>query len=592
MFGALAALSVMTPMQIESRWQKTAPFPGIAWTHIDTRMAGQGVANMTARRERRQARILWLDGSANIGRTSTLEGARQVVRNAAQAGFNTIVYDVKPIVGRTLYPSALAPQLLEWKEGERQPAGWDPLAAVLEEGQAQGLMMMVSINAFSEGHSFAWRDREKPDTVFGDPGRGYTRPDLQTIQYESTPVARWTGGEVLLSTELNPASSAAPAALFSRIPNTPRLFPYLEVDETGRVAAKHMASPASLPSGRRLIIPAQPAAAQALGQVWEGQTIELASQSSLVPIAQAHRQIPLMMNPHHEENQAWTESIVRELMSRYEVDGLLFDDRLRYGGMDSDFSPEARAQFEQMLGRRISWPEDVYIVTYDWSLGKGLRPGPVFDAWLAFRTHTMQGFIQRIRAAIKQERPAARFGIYAGSWYGDYVRYGSNYGSSSLSAGFPFLTRDYRSTGFASDLDLLVTGCYYPVPTTYMAAERGASPGRTVEAGGLISNAAAADQTWTVAGIMLADYWGKPKDLEHALQAAAATTQGVMVFDYSHRIEEVLPVLTRAFRQRMRAPYEDMKLLEEVRAERARRDTAGEKPLPFPHFEGAPGAGF
>jgi uncharacterized lipoprotein YddW (UPF0748 family) len=592
MLGTLAAAALMPDLQPASRWQKTAPFPGIAWTQIDVRLAGQGVANLVARRERRQARILWIDGSANIGATSTPEGVRQVVRNAAEAGFNTLVYDVKPIVGRTLYPSRLAPQLLKWKEGHEQTAGWDPFAAMVGEARSAGLMIFASINAFSEGHSYAWRDREKPDSVFGDPGRGYQRPDLQTVQYEADPEARWNGGSILLDAALNPAGDGAEAGLFSRVPSKDRAFPYVEVDEEGRVAAVHASAPSALPSGRRLIAASRPEEAAKLAQLRPGQLIELGSRARLVPIGEAHRQIPLMMNPHLEENQAWTESIAREIASGYDVDGLLFDDRLRFGGLESDFSPEARSQFEARLGRTVRWPEDVYEAVFDWSLGQGLRPGPFFDAWLAFRTGTMQAFIRRIRTAIREERPGMRFGIYAGSWYGDYVRYGSNYGSSELSAGFPFLSRSYRSTGFAADLDLLVTGCYYPVPTTYQAAERGAAPGRTVEAAGLISNAAAADQTWTVAGIMLADYWGRTKDLEHALQAAAATTQGVMVFDYSHRIEEVLPLLSRAFRQRAKAPYEAPSLIEEVRRERARREAAREPLPPFPVFEGAPGAGF
>src|SRR5690606_2754448 len=125
---------------------------------------------------------------------------------------------------------------------------------------------------------------------------------------------------------------------------------------------------------------------------------------------------------------------------------------------------------------------------------------------------------------------------------GDYPRYGSNYASPDINAGFPFLTHTYRQTGFANELDLLITGCYYPYGTVTEAIERGAPPGRTVEAGGIISNRVARSMSWTYAGIMIADYYDQPQRIESALQAAAATTQGVMVFDLSHNIDNFWPV--------------------------------------------------
>lgn len=187
--------------------------------------------------------------------------------------------------------------------------------------------------------------------------------------------------------------------------------------------------------------------------------------------------------------------------------------------------------------------------------------------------------------------PKTQFGIYAGSWYGDYARYGSNYASSALQAGFPFLTRIYQSTGFASNMDILMTGCYYKVPTMYEALGLGKPIGQTVEAAGDVSNRIARDQCWTYAGIQMVDFAENVPGFERALQAAAATTQGVMVFDLSHNVEKFWPVFQKAFARPAQAPHATGHL-NQVRKMRKSWDARGLKERPFPILEGAPGTGF
>jgi hypothetical protein len=66
----------------------------------------------------------------------------------------------------------------------------------------------------------------------------------------------------------------------------------------------------------------------------------------------------------------------------------------------------------------------------------------------------------------------------------------------------------------------------------------------------------------------------------------------VMVFDRSHRFEEVAPLLKRAFARPRRAPHSVPEALASVRAKRAAADRQGLRDSPFPILEGAPGAGF
>src|SRR5690606_28370056 len=151
-------------------------------------------------------------------------------------------------------------------------------------------------------------------------------------------------------------------------------------------------------------------------------------------------QIPLMMNPHDVRNVERAGEFVREVATNYDIDGILYDDRLRFGGMNTDFSESTREEFEKKIGANLKWPSDVFEFTVRPDLVQGIRPGPYFDAWLAFRAKAMTDAVGFLRGEMREIRPQAQFGVYAGSWYGDYVKYGANYASREISAGFPFLT--------------------------------------------------------------------------------------------------------------------------------------------------------
>jgi hypothetical protein len=138
----------------------------------------------------------------------------------------------------------------------------------------------------------------------------------------------------------------------------------------------------------------------------------------------------------------------------------------------------------------------------------------------------------------------------------------------------------------------VVTGCYYPTATIAEAAARGISIGESVEAAGQFSNRAVNDAAWAYAGISLADFANKPDDLRRVLQAAASTTQGVMVFDLSHNIEPMWAVFADAFRAPAVAPHAAPGVLDEVRKERAARKAAGTPEPPVILYRGVSGTGF
>jgi hypothetical protein len=182
--------------------------------------------------------------------------------------------------------------------------------------------------------------------------------------------------------------------------------------------------------------------------------------------------------------------------------------------------------------------------------------GQYYDAWLVFRALNLRNFLADTVRTVKTLKPNVTVATYVGSWYPDYPDVGANWAADDFSAGFRFLNPSYQKTGWAGLTDFVVTGCYYTTATIADAVARGEEIGATVEAAGQFSNRAVNDASWTYAGIQLADFKTKtPDDLKRALQAAGATTQGIMVFDFSHDWEIWRPVFVEAFKTQAAVPH-------------------------------------
>lgn len=568
------------------------PLKGIPAVQLDEANNGIGIAQQTARARGAQARVIWVDATANLNRTNSAQKITDMVAQLKKAGFNTIVMDVKPIVGYTLYPSKYAPKLTTWLQGKTLPADFDPLAAMVQQAHANGLQIVASMNVFSEGHR---------DVKYGP---GYTHPEWQTTLYEPA-----------LSVMSN-APGAVPYGLSDRSnlpPRTPDLLSVfteagnlkpqpgtvvalLNADE--RVVAQVdgaalAAISANVPAGGSALVGGGPAGDWLRRFAPVGAQVSLLTNSTFVPIsARPEQQVPLMTNPNDPVVQTRILSMVAEVVRNYPVDGVIFDDRMRYAGANADFSPITHAQFETFVGHPVRWPDDVftYQVSYP-SLAKRIVPGPDYDAWLVFRTLTIRNWLASAVATVKAIRPTAQVSVYAGSWYPDYPTLGSNWGADDFSAGLRFLTPSYQKTGFAGLTDWITTGCYYPPGTIADAIAAGRSAGESVEAAGQFSNRAVNDQTWVYAGIALSNYNGHPELLARALQAATASTQGVMVFDYSHNIDQFWPTFTAAFSTPAVPPQAVPGLLDDVRRQHAAHKASGQPDPPVILYGGTPGTG-
>lgn len=589
---ATAQIDPAKPLAIKpttSRFESVAPLPGLESVVLDTVGAGIGVAQQTARAKNLQARILWVDGTANLERVGTPERIEQLVSKAKEVGFNTIVFDVKPIVGYTLYPSKLTEKLTEWR-GQKLASDFDPLRVMVKQCRLKEMRLFVSLNAFSEGHRMTRT------------GPGYATPDQQTVQYEAHPIIRasWPNEgtyPLVLGTQLSALKPELVQVWNSWAGGTriPRDSYAVVLDPDG--AVRDTIGPFDnrdpiIPSGGCLLLGIGAGAKFLSTKMAIGGFAKFDSEPAYVRIANRQTQWPLMMNPHHPEVQNRALAFVEEVLKYYEIDGVILDDRLRFGGINSDFSELSKREFEKYVGEKVNWPNDIYKITFTPQLKEGIRPGKWFDAWLTWRALTLRNWVVRARQVIDRTRPGAQFGVYAGSWFGEYSKFGNNYASPEFNPGFAFMTRDYKKTGFAPLLDVLITGCYYKVGTITEALERGLAPGHTVEAAAQLSNRAARDQTWVVAGIKLDDYYNNRRGLIRALQAACGSTQGVMVFDLSHNIHDVWDILAAGFRQSAGDPLASNELLNEIRKRRQMLDAMGVREPPVLIYEGASGAGF
>jgi hypothetical protein len=457
---------------------------------------------------------------------------------------------------------------------------------------------MVSLNAFSEGHRTAIETPREGDFLHDGPG--YDKPDQQTVFYDPEPLllGRRSINEGFrvhptLNAAVNDGERIRVIGDARRLEARPSDSIGLIVDATGRVTGliEPNREPIQLPA-RSVAYVGVGSAGQFLSQFGIGDRIRLGSRPRFFQASDMPNQIPLMMNPHDQRNVDRMIDFVKEIGQRYDIDGLLFDDRLRFGNKFADFSQRTRKLFESFVGQSVAWPEDVFTITFTPNLTRGIRPGRFWDAWSTFRALTLRNFLADARATLKFLRPNALLGVYAGSAYGDYERFGSNWASDKFDGGFPYLTHAYQKTGFAPLLDVLYTGTYYRLGTIAEAMESGQPEGRTVEAGGYLANRAVRDECWTYASIMLADFWGNRDGLESALQAAAASTQGVMVFDLSHRIDEVWDILERAFKVPAKAPHTIPGLLRQVHQTRKSLDESGFREPPVKIYDFSREVGF
>lgn len=273
--------------------------------------------------------------------------------------------------------------------------------------------------------------------------------------------------------------------------------------------------------------------------------------SGLVPISKLKHKYSAMTNPLLEEVRGHELNVLREVVSRYpRLDGILLD-RVRYDGIEADFSISSRAAFETFLGAKISnFPADIYSYAKD-KEGKIIRaPGSLYKQWLEWRASVIWSFFKEAREEVKKINPRILFGTYTGAWYPLYYEVGANWASDTFdpSLHYDWASPGYKNYGYAGLLDIYTTGCYFFEVTMQEVESNNArinqrteaAMGTTreywysVEGSAKIAMEVIGNAVPVVGGLYVEQYKDHPEQFTKAVQMCMKKTDGLMIFDLVH----------------------------------------------------------
>lgn len=536
--------------------------PGLATAQAIPPANPDGVAQAVVRQAGLEGRVLWMDGTANLQRLSSREGVAAVFDRCVKANINTVVVDVKPLSGHVLYDSKVAPRLREWR-GVNYPAAYDLLRTAIHEGRRRGLRIHANINVFSDGHKLMRS------------GPGYDKPDQQAVIYDvertlTTP----RGDRKTLAVGANRTPGADEIILHDAPNGGPRsvgvgeAFAMVLGDRVEAVVdgALAPAKGVNVPPDGYLLIGRGEGAKWLLQSVQGGDVPVWSAANRLIPVIEAPSEtVAAFLNPANPAVRDYQLKIVDELVTGYDLDGIVFD-RMRYPSIQGDFSELSRQKFEEFLGQKLNrYPADIY--SFDPLPGRPLVWGPYFKQWLEWRAKNIRTWLEEAVKIVRSKRPVMKVGAYVGSWYSTYYTVGANWGSEDYQPGYDWMSPTYGSTGYAGLLDWITTGCYHPIATREQARLAGLDENYTIQAAAERSTKATGDATFVYAGLYVQDFRGTPEGFREAIRTARAYSHGVMLFDlsqiedygYWNLIQEELP-------DARTAPHEVTNLLDGVRA--------------------------
>lgn len=273
--------------------------------------------------------------------------------------------------------------------------------------------------------------------------------------------------------------------------------------------------------------------------------------SGFVPITKLKHKYSAMTNPANQEVQEHELKIISELIKKYpQFDGIILD-RVRYDGIEADFSELSKKMFEEYINQKIeNFPEDIY----QWSKnekGEKIRnEGKYFKKWIEWRASVIYNFITKARKVVKEINPQMQFGVYTGAWYPVYYEVGVNWASKKYdpSKEYDWATPNYKNFGYAELLDIYTTGCYFfevskdevDKINEELIKRNEAAMGKTkdywysVEGSAEIAKKVIMDAVPVIGGLYVDQYKNHPEQFQRAIKMCLDKTDGLMIFDIVH----------------------------------------------------------
>ena len=178
------------------------------------------------------------------------------------------------------------------------------------------------------------------------------------------------------------------------------------------------------------------------------------------------------LSPVNPEVQEYVLGIIGDL-AKYEVDGIILD-RCRFDdySLQSDFSDNMRAGFEEYIGKKVSsWPGAVM------SAGQTELKRPVSDItkqWLEYRAKVIHDFVVKAADKVHSVNSKIKFGCYVGGWYSSYYYSGVNWASPKYDPkadGYYWAGSKYKDFGYADHCDYMFIGAYASTSSIYGSGE-------------------------------------------------------------------------------------------------------------------------
>jgi len=474
-------------------------------------------------------RVLWYDLIANVHYLNTPEKVEEIVGKTAQAGFDTIVLDVQNNSGFVAYDSNVAPHMseAEYYQGRSYEADYDLLAEVLVAAERHDLQVHANINAFGQG------------ILASQEGPAFENPEWQTVYYEGQRLAR-AGAETYPIAGFNIERGAGQLVVYTpdeheaspanrwgtevavvdgvvtdyRDRNT-HDSPAMEIPEDGVVLSGNAEARHWLDANARV-----------------GAEIDLnESETRFVRAGDSDRTGSAFVNPLNAEVRDYVHSVVEELVTNYDLDGIVYD-RARYSNEYADFSEMSREAFEERIGHEVeNWPQDIFEIHFT-ETGEAIERGPLFADWIEFRAAVVTDAVTDMSEYVRSLDPMVQFSIYAGAWYELYWQEGVNWGSENYQPPYDWASPNYGSTGYAEQLDFFMAGTYFEDVTKDEAIASGQpADWYSVEGSAEMAMEAVDLANITYASLYLNQYQGDPDQFKRAMEMAIEKTHGIMIFD-------------------------------------------------------------
>lgn len=270
----------------------------------------------------------------------------------------------------------------------------------------------------------------------------------------------------------------------------------------------------------------------------------------LKSITEQKEKYSAMVNPANKEYRRYIVKVLCDLVRQYpRLDGIVLD-RVRYDGIDADFSSLSKKDFQKYSGINVKhFPDDIFIWKKDPNGQYSVQRSKYFKQWIEYRSSVIYHVMNDLRKAVKAINPSISFGTYTGAWYPSYYEVGVNFASRNYdpSKDYDWATPHYAKTGYAELIDTSMVGNYYTDISIADAMHnkegvRNETDSET-QFGSWYSVEGSCKHLRNVlcgrkfyGGLLADQFYNCPDKLSQSIEMNLRYSDGVMIFDISHLI--------------------------------------------------------